>query len=307
MKFKEFWTKFPRWAKRTAGVAVAVSLVITILGTLVFGVTDWWNDQSFIVNIASSLVGALIGIPIAVIAIGWFTEFNANRMEVDSVRETTERAWSDFERSAARSAPTDVTEHLLDDALEAEKAFGELVDYLIGYQEMRQLPAREKRAYNFGPLFEGISSHHWDLTRSLIAVRKRMGLPDEHQRRWADLRLRWTFLSTEVRRLRYAQKLTWMPSEQELAIEAYIDAGSPLAQVSAQLDVYEHFDEIVARALLAAVADSLDPAEAARYGRSIRPETLSNACGLAAIRMNEFRAVVEAVESDNWRSPVTTK
>ncbi|WP_139812255.1 hypothetical protein [Prescottella equi] len=312
MHFREFWREFPRWAKRIAAVALTVSALGLISGTLVFGNTAWWDAKGFFVNVMTSLVGALLGIPVAVILIGWFTAYNATRLERRSARRTTERAWTDFSESAQENVEQQIIDNGLEWGSAVEEKTRTLLNTLAAYAELRKDKEEgehrlSSETIDLRPLFDAVVEDHRAMHEALGTLRIQMGSRIDWQRGWSDLRLRWTFISTEVRRIRYGQELSWIPAKSELVIETYLFEGCPQDQIDEALKPYGEFANAVAARLLSLrYNDRLEIDDLLAYKVMLTPDGLWMPCGTAASRMQEFQEAVHEADADDWRSPAIT-
>lgn len=308
MKLRDYWRQLPGWAKVAAILLPSIGVVGAIIGTFFVDVSDWWDPRGFGVNVATSLIGALVGIPLAVVVIGWFTTNHVDSIEVAEITNSTERAWSEFHDAALRTVPPTTTSSLVDDSKHVDALVMNLQDIVRDYAEylMRSdgviegVGAPEELVATLA----GIGGSTTELKSAIGRVRGAIGSVAEHQSDWADLRIRWTYLSTEVRRQRYGHGLGWIPIQYELGIEVHFENGSPLADASSKLDGYEELVRRMDRVPLSSGIDLTNPQLLGMISSSVAHDSLTEAAARAASRMLEFRRVVLEANADViWRSP----
>lgn len=315
MELKDYWKQLPDWAKWVAATLPTLGLLGAFVGIFVLDETEWWDPKGFGVNVATSFVGALVGIPLAVVVIGWFTSEHLDRLQIPAITEVTEEAWMAFREAVLRAASESIYMSLYDDAQEVDRKAQTLIERLEHHQRANGISSSDI----YDPVVEIPESDDYfiaeselrDLTRELQeatkAVRFSIGEREDWHREWVAARLRWVFISTEVRRQRYSQRLSWMLPENEVNLETLVYEGSPVQAASLILSHYEEFAEILDNNLVLGLGDALSPKDHYRAVASIKVSPLRDSCGSACQRMADLRWAIDEADKDPWRSPVKVR
>lgn len=314
MKLKAYWSALPRFAKIAFFLSITLGAALLVLG-IRGDSSRFWDERGFLANITTSFVGALFGVPLAVVVIGWFTATHLDRLQVEETTTVTEDAWAVFREAAVRTCSENLAEGLHDDAAAVDRAALALIDRLKQHQEangvsptniyddVSELADSLENSAAIGEL-GGLARNLQDATRR---VRMTIGEREQWHREWVTVRLRWTFISTEVRRLRHSQRLVWIPPEQEVNLTALVEDSSPVARLSRDLDLYEEFADILDNNLVLGLEDALAPREYFRVLSSIRVSPLATSCMSALQTMGDLRWAIEDADRSTWRSPITVR
>ncbi|WAL49562.1 hypothetical protein [Rhodococcus pyridinivorans] len=247
MKLKEYWDALPGRGKCLFWVSLTVGVALFVLG-VVGDVRSWWSGWGFVANILTSLVGALIGVPFAVVGVGWFTANHQDRIEGGAAAKTTRKAWENFKTSVLVCTNPLITGTLTSDASKVDAAYEELANY-----HKQVLAALKHDSPTSAPRYvlspesgltseqvqNGLRERALQLRQSMIHIRGAIGNEAEFTRDWSVLQSRWTFLSTHVRILRTGAGLSWIPVQHEMEFHYRLSDASPLRSVSYKLDRYE--------------------------------------------------------------------
>lgn len=314
MKLGAYWSALPPYGKALFFLSIGVGLALLVVG-VTGDYQNWWDGRNFATNILTSLVGALFGVPLAVVVIGWFTATHLDRLQVEETTTVTEDAWAVFREAALRTCSENLAEGLYDDAAAVDRAALTLIDRLKQHQEangvsptniyddVSELADSQENSAAITELGE-LAHNLQDATRR---VRMTIGEREQWHREWVTVRLRWTFISTEVRRLRHSQRLVWIPPELEVDLTALVDDSSPVARLSRDLDLYEEFADILDNNLVLGLEDALAPREYFRVLSSIRVSPLTTSCMSALQIMGDLRWAIENADRSTWRSPIKVR
>ncbi|MBP2211060.1 hypothetical protein JOJ87_001404 [Rhodococcus ruber] len=306
MTLREYWEALPRFWRRAFAASVGVGFALLVVG-LVGDRRSWWDGWGFAVNILTSLVGALFGIPLAVVAVGWFTTNHQDRIESRTSAKVTRNAWVNFKESVLACAPPAITDALTARPVEVDEAYERLKAKLRAVRTLVRLEG-EPRQYVLPPgadttveqIREEVRQLVVEMQGPLFHLRAAVGPSREYSRDWAVLRSRWTFLSTHVRILRTGAGLTWIPVQYESPFQHHITAESPLAGLEYSLQHHERFAEHVAEGVdgdLGRIVMLLESGGSVYYGNFYE---LKRKAFEARDVLLEVRQAAMAADQDSW-------
>jgi len=180
---------------RRLRVSSIVLLVAALAGTAAGVVGDqrgWWADHDFLVNLVSSLVSALFGLPVALIVIRHFTATEGRRLErAEAVR---------LGHSSARRLADVVTSLCPDRVLAADNTA------TLRRLSRDLLPAVPSHRY--GPALADVLTQYVGLVDGLDQV-VRTGSPARDPLREADAA--WRYLRSDIAPRLQSYGISWIP------------------------------------------------------------------------------------------------
>ncbi|EME14825.1 hypothetical protein G419_25402 [Rhodococcus triatomae BKS 15-14] len=198
---------------------------------------------------ASAIVGALIGIPFALVGLAFVTANREERVRLDDITKLTNRAWERFKSSVIAATPPAITSHLTTDGADVDEIVKKTLIRLSHYRALAGVPP------GTGPYDENIITTPEKIDEQEIrrefdeliselegAVFKIRGAVDDTtfvSRTWTELRMRWDYLYGEIRTRRITEGLGWIPGELELDLETRLKSSPPLHAVLAALGPVE--------------------------------------------------------------------
>ncbi|MBM4685858.1 hypothetical protein GS532_18825 [Rhodococcus hoagii] len=141
MRFRDYYrTKLPRWIQWSAPALLVLGIVGVAVGSWAIGSTDWWDPNSFRINVASALATACIGVPFAIVGLAYITESREIRSSLTEIASLTEQAWDRFKRTALSVTTPAVTSYLITDAQAVDKSVANIRIRLTHYQTLAGVP-----------------------------------------------------------------------------------------------------------------------------------------------------------------------
>lgn len=309
-----YFRRLPSWAQRLTWLLLCLGVFFTALGTI-GDVKGWfWVDYGFAVNIATSFVAALFGIPVALVAVGWFTSSEARKQSRGDAHRLSINSWEDFEAAIVSYTAPAAIETLREDAYAIAESF-RAIEHLIQTipTEMRTAPN------NYHPMtvatideFQA-SGIRDEIRRSLAAVRWHTqilqgAIDDEvhNHREWLSIIDKWAFLSSEVRVSRQQNDLCWMdPESNKTFIAIFYDPEHPYSQVLQMISFHlrwwvSHFDKVTTTG---SVNDLVIALRAGGSGYYFSPDAFITASTTAANLLSTLRTTTLHVTTTGWPEP----
>lgn len=179
--------------------------------------TEAWDGLSFAPNLATSIVGFLVGVPIAYYVITEIVNRRDKARDVDDAERLSAQGWNDFREGAAR-ALTPLVRQGVEHAGMVSEGLGEV---LGEYNIMRGVVVNDNPRTQF------------EITR-ITAGRNKAGNghsgviesihPGSFSEAWNVVRSRWHFIEDRIKVARLGHGLNWIDFETEKILVNYIDA-----------------------------------------------------------------------------------
>ena len=312
MKLKAYWSALPRFAKIAFFLSITLGVALLVLG--VKGDSSrFWDERGFLANITTSLVGALFGVPLAVVVIGWFTASHSSRIQSAATTQLAHTAWQQFGESVIACTPPAITNSLISESTAIALSYSEIKrvvsqaravstpDYKYLHRRVPDWSLNSNADTTEGQVREQAAAALDELRTATALLRGAVGYPAEYQRDWAVLSARWAFLSSNVRVLRYSSGSPWIPVQFESVFDHLVrDQGSPLPSVDYALGLLEKMIAYIDRELQGGYSRTLSLFESAGSEFYFDPDDLASRAKIAHDHLVEIRNATLDPEASDW-------
>lgn len=164
---------------------------------------NWWANLSFTQNIAASLIGFLIGVPIALTGLAAFTADREHRIELARVNDATRAAWENFRDSVRRFCNEERMEALFHLTLNVQELKDSIAQLLQDYNDKPEL------SNNFSAFQEELESKVARFNQAYTTATDVIGYAEYIAIDWAQLVGAWNALESQIKPQRSHLGLEW--------------------------------------------------------------------------------------------------
>ncbi|WP_124712628.1 hypothetical protein [Mycolicibacterium nivoides] len=187
-------------------VALAVGVRIDVMRPA------WWANLSFTQNVAASLVGFLIGVPVALTGLAAFTADREHRIELARVEALSHTTWARFREAISEFCNQNRRDALAETVPELDKskrAVSELLEANLTKYQTATHPKNEHFP-EFGA--EYVTTRN-AFERNYYKVTRSIGTTSEIELGWSRVLATWTELDGYVKNQRSKVGLPWLIDE----------------------------------------------------------------------------------------------
>lgn len=216
------------WSEVVGVIGVGAAIAVDLL--------NLWPKWAFLPNLFNSIVGFLIGVPVALVLLTTL----ANEREDNQLERLSCAAWDDF----AERVKTFCSDSRIEALEEAELELGELWRS-IRHQLIDAIGSERTKAIVNLPRDAAYTEFQarmktWcqDMTTKCVDIEKRVSKAETLELDWLALRRSWTVLDVTVKTQRYlADKRGWLPDSVDVGLRQKLErTGNPLSEFSNKQD-----------------------------------------------------------------------
>jgi hypothetical protein len=220
---RRIWEQTPVWLRQWTKWSEGIGSILFLLGVAADALNWTPSDWGFFVNMYSSFVAFLIGVPVALIGLDAVSKAREQSAGEEQTRRLTHAAWSPIVENVSKLA-TD------EQAINPVKAVQEFVNEWKVLGETVMCYARKEGDIYVDSALSGKLEEHADaLETALSDLLSAVGNRGVINHRWISIQANWDLITTLVRERRIGYEMPWLKPGEESKLRYYFaPQNSPL-------------------------------------------------------------------------------
>lgn len=202
-RVRSWWGETPRAVRWVVYICVPLGVLAIRLGIYGDG-HGWWDNRSFLTNLASSFASLLFGVPLALLVLSHLSAMQESVAARKAAQQQARRVWKRFNQAFLDRFPERDLVGLAHDIEEIAQGLDAL-----GARVARIMLGNERASYQE---IEAAAREFRD-----FGERQKLVIPPQRITVWlADVARQWKILDEEIRPLVESTNLAWMTTHEAL-------------------------------------------------------------------------------------------
>ncbi|MBM7242324.1 hypothetical protein HQO12_11480 [Rhodococcus fascians] len=230
-KLRSVWIETPKWLRRSTQVSFGLSASLFGLGVAADALNWRWSEWGFFINVLTSLVGFLFGVPVAIIGLNAISENREREASIKQTRSLTIASWTRLSDAAKKLC----TDELIDKPPVLAKVITDDFGTMCG--DMADFGQDPHTSLTLFEVYSRLDAHADRMEQAIKDYLAGVGNQNLMLTHWITIRLNWDIINTIIRQRRLALDMNWLTEVQEARLFHYTREQQFPLQVPAGLIV----------------------------------------------------------------------